>query len=109
VTWPALGLVAVVAASAVAYYKIERERRLENAMGKIVSSESGWSPNPELLARRQYVKTKWGWFPKEDAFGGGEFLNSLSSKRVLFLSLSSRIIILWSVDGIFFIGYQTLI
>ena len=37
VTWPALGLVSVVAASAVAYYKIERERRLENAMGKIVS------------------------------------------------------------------------
>ena len=72
VTWPALGLVAVAAASAVAYYKIERERRLENAMGKIVSSELGWSPNPELLARRQYVRTKWGWFPKEDAFGGGE-------------------------------------
>ena len=37
VTWPALGLVSVVAACAVAYYKIERERRLENAMGKIVS------------------------------------------------------------------------
>jgi hypothetical protein len=36
VTWPALGLVAIVAGSAVAYYKIERERRLENAMGKIV-------------------------------------------------------------------------
>eukprot|EP01082_Thalassiosira_pseudonana_P000835 g1327.t1 g1327 contig10:1867753-1869198(-) len=70
VTWPALGLVAIAAASAVAYYKIERERRLENAMGKIVSSESGWSPNPELLARRQYVRTKWGWFPKEDAYGG---------------------------------------
>ena len=43
-----------------------------------VSSESGWSPNPELLARRQYVRTKWGWFPKEDAFGGGEFLLSLT-------------------------------
>eukprot|EP00804_Cyclotella_cryptica_P019161 CCRYP_017807-RB/>CCRYP_017807-RB protein AED:0.15 eAED:0.15 QI:210/1/1/1/1/1/4/191/328 len=70
VTWPALGLVAIAAGSAVAYYRIERERRLENAMGKIVSSESGWSPNPELLARRQYVRTKWGWFPKEDAFGG---------------------------------------
>eukprot|EP00584_Thalassiosira_punctigera_P007011 CAMPEP_0172531344 /NCGR_PEP_ID=MMETSP1067-20121228/4795_1 /TAXON_ID=265564 ORGANISM="Thalassiosira punctigera, Strain Tpunct2005C2" /NCGR_SAMPLE_ID=MMETSP1067 /ASSEMBLY_ACC=CAM_ASM_000444 /LENGTH=340 /DNA_ID=CAMNT_0013315715 /DNA_START=69 /DNA_END=1091 /DNA_ORIENTATION=+ len=69
VTWPALGLVAVAAACAVSYYKIERERRLENAMGKVVSSESGWSPNPELLARRQYVRTKWGWFPKEDAFG----------------------------------------
>ena len=38
VTWPALGLVAVAAASAVSYYKIERERRLENAMGKIVSN-----------------------------------------------------------------------
>eukprot|EP00986_Skeletonema_menzelii_P011057 scaffold5566_cov145-Skeletonema_menzelii.AAC.2 len=70
VTWPALGLVAIAAASAVSYYKIERERRLENAMGKIVSSESGWSPNPELLARRQYVRTKWGWFPKEDTWGG---------------------------------------
>jgi len=69
VTWPALGLVAIASASAVAYYKIERERRLENAMGKVVSSESGWSPNPDLLARRQYVRTKWGWFPKEDAFG----------------------------------------
>lgn len=37
-TWPALGLVAIVAGSAVAYYRIERERRLENAMGKIVST-----------------------------------------------------------------------
>ncbi len=37
VSWPALGLVAVVAASAVSYYKIERERRMEEAMGKIVS------------------------------------------------------------------------
>uniref|UniRef100_A0A7S1Z9V0 Thioredoxin domain-containing protein n=1 Tax=Ditylum brightwellii TaxID=49249 RepID=A0A7S1Z9V0_9STRA len=70
VSWPALGLVAVVAASAVSYYKIERERRLEEAMGKIVSSESGWSPNPEFFAERQFKKTKWGWFPVEDAFGG---------------------------------------
>mmetsp|Transcript_16274 Transcript_16274/g.34369 ORF Transcript_16274/g.34369 Transcript_16274/m.34369 type:complete len:312 (-) Transcript_16274:46-981(-) len=38
VTWPALGLVAIASASAVAYYKIERERRLENAMGKVVST-----------------------------------------------------------------------
>ena len=36
VSWAGLGLVAVAAASAVSYYKIERERRLENAMGKIV-------------------------------------------------------------------------
>mmetsp|Transcript_26436 Transcript_26436/g.57283 ORF Transcript_26436/g.57283 Transcript_26436/m.57283 type:complete len:316 (-) Transcript_26436:93-1040(-) len=38
VSWASLGLVAVAAASAVAYYQIERERRLENAMGKIVST-----------------------------------------------------------------------
>ena len=50
VTWPALGLVAVAAASAVAYYKIERERRLENAMGKIVSESSGFSVG-KFLAR----------------------------------------------------------
>ena len=110
VSWASLGLVAVAAASAVAYYQIERERRLENAMGKIVSypttlwnnlcvivlqlkhlfytrisyimlllfvtiqvsSESGWSPDPEFFAKRQYKKTEWGWFPLEDAFGGGE-------------------------------------
>lgn len=37
VSWVSLGLVAVAAASAASYYQIERERRLENAMGKIVS------------------------------------------------------------------------
>jgi len=37
VSWASLGLVAVAAASAVSYYQIERERRLEQAMGKIVS------------------------------------------------------------------------
>lgn len=37
VSWASLGLVALAAASAVSYYQIERERRLENAMGKIVS------------------------------------------------------------------------
>ena len=37
-----------------------------------VSSESGWSPDPEFFAKRQYKKTEWGWFPVEDAFGGGE-------------------------------------
>jgi hypothetical protein len=37
VSWASLGLAAVVAASAVGYYQIERERRLEEAMGKIVS------------------------------------------------------------------------
>jgi len=38
VSWAGLGLVAVAAASAVSYYQIERERRLEQAMGKIVST-----------------------------------------------------------------------
>jgi protein SCO1/2 len=38
VSWASLGLVAVAAATAVGYYQIERERRLENAMGKIVST-----------------------------------------------------------------------
>lgn len=71
VSWASLGLVFVAAASAASYYQIERERRLENAMGKIVSSESGWSPNPEFFAKRQFKKTKFGWFPVEDAFGGG--------------------------------------
>jgi len=38
VSWVGLGLVAVAAASGVSYYQIERERRLEQAMGKIVST-----------------------------------------------------------------------
>merc|ERR1719491_35850 len=38
VSWVGLGLVAVAAASSVSYYKIERERRLEQAMGKIIST-----------------------------------------------------------------------
>ena len=79
VSWAALGLVAVASASAVGYYQVERERRLERAMGKVVSStyrdggeEEGWSPNPEFLARRKWKLTQYGWFPEEDAFGGGE-------------------------------------
>jgi hypothetical protein len=79
VSWAALGLVAVASASAVGYYQVERERRLERAMGKVVSStyrdggeDEGWSPNPEFLARRKWKLTKYGWFPEEDAFGGGE-------------------------------------
>jgi len=80
VSWAGLGLVAVAAASAVSYYKIERERRLENAMGKIVSSESGWSPNPEFFAKRKFKKTKYGWFPEEDAFGGGTLVHSCKTR-----------------------------
>jgi hypothetical protein len=51
-------------------------------MGKVVSSTyrngteeedcDGWSPNPEFLAKRKWKLTKFGWFPEEDAFGGGE-------------------------------------
>ena len=73
VSWASLFLVGVAAASAVAYYKIERERRLERAMGKVVSSESeGWTPRPGYLAPRKFVPTKWGWFPREDGFGARE-------------------------------------
>ena len=70
VSWVILGLPSF-ATAAVVYYQIERERRLENAMEK-VSGESGWSPNPEYFVKRQFKKTKYGWFPVEDAFGGGE-------------------------------------
>ena len=74
VSWPALFLVSVAAASAVAYYSVERERRLERAMGKVVSSESdGWTPRPDYLAKRKFVATKAGWFPVDDGFGAREF------------------------------------
>jgi hypothetical protein len=70
VSWPSLLLVGIAAASCVAYYNIERERRLETAMGRVVSSESGgWSPNPEVMAPRKFKLTPWGWFPEDDGFG----------------------------------------
>ena len=57
-----------------AYYSVERERRLERAMGKVVSSESdGWTPRPDYLAKRKFVPTKAGWFPVDDGFGAREF------------------------------------
>lgn len=59
VSWTSLFLASVVAASAVAYYRIERERRLEAAMGQVVSSESdGWTPRPAFLAKRKFVPTQ---------------------------------------------------
>lgn len=76
VSWMSLFLVGVAAASVTAYYKLERERRMEQAMRKVVSSESdGWSPNPEVLAKRKFKRTPWGWFPEEDAFGAGELVH----------------------------------
>ena len=73
VSWTSLFLVAVAAASAVAYYRIEREKRLERAMGQVVSSESdGWTPRPDFLAKRKFVQTRYGWFPLEDGFGARE-------------------------------------
>jgi hypothetical protein len=70
VSWPSLFLVGIAAASIVAYYNIERERRLESAMGRVVSSESdGWTPNPEVMAPRKFKLTPWGWFPEDDGFG----------------------------------------
>lgn len=75
VSWPSLFLVTVAAASAVAYYKIEREKRLERALGQIVSSESdGWTPRPDYLAKRKFIATPSGWFPVEDGFGAREFV-----------------------------------
>ena len=70
VSWPSLFLVGVAASSVVAYYNIERERRLESAMGRVVSSESeGWSPNPGVMAPRKFKLTPWGYFPEDDGFG----------------------------------------
>lgn len=70
VSWPSLFLVGIAAASIVAYYNIERERRLETAMGRVVSSESdGWTPNPDVMAPRKFKLTPWGWFPEDDGFG----------------------------------------
>lgn len=75
VSWPSLFLVGIAAASCVAYYNIERERRLETAMGRVVSSESdGWSPNPDIMAPRKFKLTPWGWFPEDDGFGACKFL-----------------------------------
>lgn len=75
VSWTMLFLVGVAAASAVAYYRIERERRLERAMGKIVSGEfqgeEGWAPTPNM-AKRVFVKTQYGWFPKDDGWTAGK-------------------------------------
>ena len=91
VSWPSLFLVAVTAASAVAYFQVERERRLEQAMGKIVSSESkGWTPRPDYLAKRKFVPTKFGWFPQKDGFGARECsadCNKLIEGTPLFLTL----------------------
>ena len=71
VSWASLFLVGIAAASIVSYYKIERERRIETAMGQVVSSESGFSPNPEIMAPRKFKLTPWGWFPEDDGFGAG--------------------------------------
>ena len=75
VSWPSLFLVGIAAASVVAYYNIERERRLESAMGRVVSSESdGWSPNPDVMAPRKFKLTPWGYFPEDDGFGPCKFV-----------------------------------
>ena len=61
VSWTSLFFVGIASASAVAYYRIERERRLETAMGKVVSSESdGWTPSVGY-AKRKFIKTEFGW------------------------------------------------
>lgn len=71
VTWTSLFIATITAAAAVAYYRIERERRLEEHLGRIVSSESnvseegsareaGWTPKPNYLAKRKFVQTPTG-------------------------------------------------
>jgi hypothetical protein len=92
VSWPSLFLVGIAAASLVAYYNIERERRLESAMGRVVSSESpedGWTPNPDVMAPRKFKLTPWGWFPEDDGFGAcKERLGSvLSDQYVVHLKM----------------------
>lgn len=73
VSWTSLWVAGVTAAAAVAYYRIERERRLEQHLGKVVSSESGgWTPRPGLLAKRKFVQTRYGWYPEDDGFGARE-------------------------------------
>ena len=100
VSWTSLFIITIAAASAVTYYQIERERRLERAMGKIVSSEyngtamtntnanindentnatanikneDGWTPRPGYLAKRKFIATPSGWFPVDDGFGAREW------------------------------------
>jgi len=81
VSWPMLGILGVAAAASVSYYRIQRERRLEEAMGKIVTSESNsdenlkegaWSPGP-AWAKRVFKRTKFGWMPVEEAFSDCEY------------------------------------
>ena len=82
VSWPSLFLVGIAAASVVAYYNIERERRLESAMGRVVSSESdGWSPNPGVMAPRKFKLTPWGYFPEDDGFGPCKFAGAYSISK----------------------------
>jgi len=90
VSWPSLFLVGIAAASCVAYYNSERERRRETAMGRVVSSESdGWSPNPEIMAPRKFTLTKWGWFPEDDGFGACKFVRVLLFFNMSHAKLSS--------------------
>jgi hypothetical protein len=53
VSWIGLGLATVAAASAVSYYQIERERRLENAMGKIVRWQCNAMRNATFFLKRR--------------------------------------------------------
>jgi len=73
VSWTVLGMVGVLGAAAVSYYRIERERRMEEALGKVVSSESdGWTPDSRVWRPRKFKETKFGWFPEDDTFGPRE-------------------------------------
>jgi len=104
VSWLSLFLVGIAATSIVAYYNIERERRLESAMGRVVSSESeGWTPNPDSMAPRKFKLTPWGWFPEDDGFGpsgkpaiGGPWsLIDLDGKLVTNVSFQGKWLLLY--------------
>jgi hypothetical protein len=113
VSWPSLFLVTVAAASAVAFYSIERERRLEQAMGQVVSSESdGWTPRPDYLAKRKFVATQDGWFPLDDGYGARELLSifaqngAIHSWALSFLLFVSRGGLMWQVPNSRYILFE---
>jgi len=73
VSWTMFGIVGVAAAAAVSYYSIERERRMEEALGKIVTSESeGWTPDSNNWKPLKYEWNGRGWYPEETSFGPSE-------------------------------------
>jgi hypothetical protein len=75
VSWTQLFVVSVLAGFGIIQFNIERERRLEEHIGKIVSSESdGWSPDSSMFSKRKFVKTERGWWPVDNPRDGTSFV-----------------------------------